>query len=54
MRMDGMGTPTIAKVLNERGIRTPLGTHPWTPTHVWRLLKTKGATELMDELSGVD
>jgi hypothetical protein len=50
MRIDGMGTSTIAKKLNEEGIDTPCGTHPWTRVHVWRLLKTRDAVQLFDKL----
>ncbi|WP_436758311.1 recombinase family protein [Streptosporangium sp. V21-05] len=52
MRMAGMGTPSIARVLNEQGIQTPLGRSRWTSMHVWRLLKTRASIELIDKLHG--
>ncbi|GIH22016.1 hypothetical protein Aph01nite_03260 [Acrocarpospora phusangensis] len=50
MQIAGMGDQAIADELNQAGVSTPMGTCHWTRAHVWRLLRTRDATELLNRL----
>jgi hypothetical protein len=39
----------ICETLNEEGIPTPGGGARWYPSHVWRLLTTRAAQNMLDE-----
>ena len=53
MYLARMSTSAIAQEFNHEGISTPMGTCKWTRMHVWRLLRTRDAVELLDQLENV-
>lgn len=54
MRRAGATLATICLVLNEMQIATPGGGARWYPSHVSRLLHTRGAGLELDELRAQD
>ncbi|WP_373868696.1 recombinase family protein [Microbispora amethystogenes] len=50
LRSQGLSLSAISNVLNQEGIRTPGGGARWQKSYVDRLLHTRYARELIDEL----
>jgi len=47
LRRTGVTLTDIAEALNTDGVLTPGGGHRWYPGHVWRLLRTQDAQQLL-------
>lgn len=50
LRRQGLSYAAICAVLNAEGVPTPMGRARWYKTYVDRLLRTRHAQELMEEV----
>ncbi|WP_167837663.1 recombinase family protein [Nocardia altamirensis] len=50
MRHNGMTYDAISTALNTKGITTPAGRPRWQRSHVWRLVRTAEAEQLLGRL----